>query len=316
MPRLDEIQSKRKNFKKRDYRPWNLEGTNTANERNNPQRPNPSQNIIQVDCGLIMNWEYNDRPLNELGNIEDLANEFKQIGQLQPCIVRPIYNHFHFKYELIVGERRWRAAQLAQVPLKVIVSDLSDSDAAIMQASENFNREDISDYARGISYAKLIDKEIITANDLIEKLGISKQQVSRLLSFNKLPTSVIEAIGDMSKVSARTAEHIKQLCAKGDEHIAVIIKMAEKIQTGEIGHSKISELVEKNISKSPSRNRESNKLYSRTGIPLITVKNSKNSTPSLHFHKDALALLEKKHIDINNLAIRFSQLIEESIGEN
>lgn len=322
MPNLDEINISRekKGFKKRDYRPWNLEGDSSKqpdNTQTNHSYNSPSQSfskeVIEVNCSLIKNWDYHDRPENELGNIEALANEFKEIGQLQPCIVRPLYNNDNYKYELIVGERRWRAAQLADVPLKVTIRDLSDSDAAIIQASENHNREDLSDYARGMNYARFIEEGIITPAQLTKTLGISRQQISRLLSFNKIPKVIIDAIQDMSKVSARTAEHIKQLCNRGEDYIAGIIKYADKLRAGQIGHEKLTENVERFVNNTSKPSRVNDKLYSRDGIHLFTLKNSGKASPSIHFNKDIIALLEKKNVNLKSVALKISQIIEESI---
>ena len=88
--------------------------------------------ILLVSPTNIINWQFHDRPQNELGNIEELAEEFKTIGQQQPCIVRPIKNQYA-DYEVIVGERRWLAAKKANVKLKVVVLSLSDNDAALIQ---------------------------------------------------------------------------------------------------------------------------------------------------------------------------------------
>ena len=70
---------------------------------------NVSGNIIQLPTSKIINWKYNDRPESELGNISELADNIKQIGQQQPCIVRELIAGQ--KYELIAGERRWRAVK-------------------------------------------------------------------------------------------------------------------------------------------------------------------------------------------------------------
>lgn len=325
MPGLNEINESRnkKNFKKRDYRPWNLEGHSSANDLPLPSSAQeaplytPSEKVIEINCNEIKNWEYHDRPENELGDIEALANEFKEVGQLQACIVRPLANDSTYKYELIVGERRWRAAQLAGLPLKVIVKDLSDSDAGIIQASENYNRKDLSDFARGINYSRFIEDGIITPALLTKKLGVSKQQISRLLSFSKIPQEVINAIQDMSKISARTAEHIKQLCSKGEEYVQAVINCADKLKSGEFGHEKLSDYVDRYTHPSNIKASKANdKLYSRNGVHLFTLKNIGKPSPSLHFNKEIVELLERKNIDLKNVAYKISQLIEETIDNN
>ncbi len=327
MPNLEEITTSRdkKHFKKRDYRPWNESGDpiDVTIKQKEVEHffPSPSLNIsegiIEVLPSEIENWIYHDRPENELGDIEALANEFKELGQVQPCIVRlSIRNSEEFKYELIVGERRWRAAQLAGISLKVLVRDLSDSEAAIIQASENYNRKDLSDYARGMSYSRLIEEGIITSKQLTQSLNMSKQQISRLLSFNKIPIEIKEAIQDLSKISARTAEQIKQISNKGEEYILAIISCSDKLRTGEFGYEKLEAFVEQIINHSNKRSKSVDKLYSREGIHLFTLKNIDNSSASIHFNKDILSLLEKKKIDLKNIAYKISQVIEEYINKN
>src|SRR4051812_20437328 len=110
----EEIKNKSQKFKPKKYRAWEF------SETENSTIPNFDNEIIQVhlvDPDNIVNWKYSDRPEFELGNIEALANEFTTIGQQQPCIVRPIEHKDNF-YELLVGERRWRAAKEAKIKLK------------------------------------------------------------------------------------------------------------------------------------------------------------------------------------------------------
>src|ERR1700677_436970 len=219
MPTFDKIMQDRekKPFKKREYRSWNLDGTSLTT-------PETSTDAQDINDENVINWCLSDRPSNELGDIDSLAADLLNVGQQQPCIVR-INPKIANKYELIVGERRWRAAKKANIPLKAVVKILSDSEAALIQSAENDNRVDLSDYAKGISFSRLINSEVIKQSDLVEKLGKSKQYVSALLSFSKIPPEIIAAIGDMSKISARTAEEIKQLSSKGETYIKAIIDL-------------------------------------------------------------------------------------------
>ena len=183
--------------------------------------------IIEIDTDKITRWEHKDRPKKELGNIGDLAKTFKDIGQQQPCIARPSPSK-DGQYEIIVGERRWKAAQSLGYKLKVIIQDLNDKEASLIQAVENEKRKDLSDYAKGMSYHNKITAGILKQSDLINILGISKQQISRLLSFSKIHPKVKEAISDFSNISARTAEEIKRLSNKDDRHINALISLSEK----------------------------------------------------------------------------------------
>ncbi|AIL66199.1 Plasmid partitioning protein ParB (plasmid) [Rickettsiales bacterium Ac37b] len=333
MPKIDEIKNNQssKSFKKREYRPWNIDGNSISpdmekskdkfmqgiikdireaeklfNEIQNEKKQKQItmtnvDTILEVDCSIIKNWEFHDRPEGELGDIEGLASEFKEIGQQQPCIVRELSINNQYKYELIVGERRWHAAKVAGLKLKVIVKKLSDQEAAIIQASENYNRKDLSDYARGMSYSKLIDNNIITPKDLAEKLGISKQQISRLLSFAKIPVEITSQIQDMSKISSRTAEQIKQLSSKGSNYTEAIISLADKLRNGDIGQEKLQLLVEKKIQAIPAKEVGSNKIFNPDGEHLYTIKEENNIPASIIFSKKVMTMFNEEQININRL---------------
>lgn len=271
------------------------------------------ENVTLVDPNDIRNWEYHDRPESEIGNIQSLADEFLKIGQQQPCIVRPTnIGNSKYKYELIVGERRWRASLLANIKLKVIIKDLNDADSALAQAAENDNRVDLSDFSKGMSYSKLINAGIIKQNDLIEKLGRSKQYISALLSYSKIPEPLFSAIGDFSKVSSRTAETIKRLSAKGDEYINIILNKIDYIKEGQIGHSKLTEHVEKQLQKNniKEENNNAKKIVSNNGRHLFTIRKDNNNLASVHFPKDISLLLQSNKIDSK----KFSNYITEFLN--
>lgn len=247
-------------------------------------------NIIHtINPNNILRWEGKDRPENELGDIESLANSLKRIGQQVPCIVRPKGS----KYELIVGECRWRASILANIDLKVIIHNIDDRTASIIQAVENEQRNDLSDYAKGMSYFNKIQKGILTQKDLVDVLNISKQQVTKLLSFSKIPVKVNNAINDYRKVSARTAYEISRLSNKSIDHQEAIIYYADKIRDGKIGSSSIVKLVDKKLSEEKYYN---NKFYSKQGEILFTFRNE-NKQKSLHFSSKIADKLDDKMIE-------------------
>lgn len=248
-----------------------------AMTRNSSERAllnNTKEKITTINPNLITNWQFSDRIEADLGDIEGLAQDFKTIGQQQPCIIRPIKNTSPFKYELIAGERRWRASLLAKLELLVIIKELTDEDAAIIQISENESRKDLSDYAKGMSYARLIQKNVITQKDLIQKLGKSKQYISALLSFSRMPQKIISAIGDMSKVSHRTAEEICRLSNKGENYIEAILLITEKIKTGKYGVESIKKFVIKKVENIQEK-AQKHKYYNKHGKLIFSTKETK-----------------------------------------
>ena len=269
--------------------------------------------IARINPNKVFRWKYKDRPDNELGDIAHLAEEFKKIGQQQPCVVRPILNNKD-NYELIIGERRWKAAVKANMDLLVIIRTQTDNEAALSQIAENDDREDISDYAKGTSYSKLIDDGVISQKDLIEKLGKSKQYVSSLLSFSKIPHAIISAIDDMSKVSAKTAEAIKQLSNKGQSYIDAIIELAPAISKGSIGHSKLTQKVDLKTNNIQKNHAEQNKkVLSPDGRHIFTWRQDNNLLPSIHFPKGIIDLITSNEINIDQLTQRFKEVLEDEL---
>lgn len=294
MPTLEEIENNRKQgFKKRDYRSWNVDGSinlDTVSTNEESILSDSSEHVLLVPTDKIENWAYSDRPSSELGDITALAEDFKLIGQQQPCIVRPNPRQSGH-YELIAGERRWHAAKLAGTKLKVISKNLSDKEAALIQAAENESRKGLSDYAKGMNYARLIDQGVLAQSDLINILKISKQQVSRLLSYNKIPSIVIDEIGDMTKVSARTAEQIKQICAKGDEYIKIVLEYSKLLRDGKLGCSRLVKLVSERINPSKIQTITTLKSYYDRDEHLFTWKKDKNNIWSLSLSESISKLI-------------------------
>lgn len=280
-----------------------------------PEKNRSNSALIEdIDVRKIIRWKYKDRPENELGDIKELAETFKSVGQQQPCIVRPSPEH-PGKYELIVGERRWKAAELADIKLKAVVRDFDDKEAALIQAVENERREDLSEYAKGMSYADKIEKGILSQKDLIEILKISKQQVSRLLSFRKIPQPLFEAIHDFKKVSARTAEELSRLSAKGDNYLEILITLAPKISEGKLGANKIQQEVTKKLDKNLTKDQYNQKVTNKDGRHLFTWRHDNNGVPSIHFPKDIIQLLKNKAIDFDQITHDFKECLVKKLTD-
>ena len=270
--------------------------------------------ILEVDSQEIIRWEYKDRPENELGDIEGLAETLKSVGQQQPCILRPCKTK-PGKYELIVGERRWRAARLANLKIKAIIKDLDDKTATLIQAIENEKRTDKSDFSKGMSYADKIERGFISQKDLTDIIGIPKQQLSRLLSYRKIPNRLFQAIEDFKKVSSRTAYEIARLSAKGEKYIQMLVDLAPKIKTGKYGHNSINKEIKKNLENETSNVNINQKIFSIDGRHLFTWRLDNNSIPSIHFPKDIANLIYKNALNLSEITEEFKKHIVKKLSE-
>lgn len=270
--------------------------------------------IVEVDVKDVIRWKYKDRPENELGDINGLAETFKSIGQQQPCILRPSKENLK-KYELIVGERRWHAAEIAGLKLKAIIEEIDDKTAVLIQAVENEKRSDISEFAKGMSYADKIEIGLITQKDLTGILCISKQQVSRLLSYKKIPEALFNAIEDFRKVSSRTAYELSRLARKSEKNVSLLVDMAEEIRNGKYGANRIERELKKRLSNKVTLLTSNKKIIGKDGRHIFTWRLDNNSTPSIHFPKDILKLIVEGRIDFDKLTQEFKKCISSKLAD-
>ena len=153
--------------------------------------------------------------------LSELADSIAQHGVLQPLIVRPIIGG---GYQLIAGERRWRASRLAgltQVP--VVIKELSDTEAAVISLIENLQREDLNPVEEAFGFASLMKDFNLTQEEAAQKVGKSRPAVANALRLLKLPEKVL----DMVRENKLSAGHARALAALDDEK--VLISTAELI---------------------------------------------------------------------------------------
>lgn len=211
------------------------------------------EKVIKIEADEIGNWEYRDRQDFELGNIEELADSIELKGQAQPIIVVNASDIFkssdknNCNYIVIAGYRRWLACKARNILVDSIVRNMNMEQAIACLVSEN-EKEAVSDYSKGMFYHKLLKKEGITRKALYEKLGIKKGVFDNYISFSEVSDELWKAVGDLSRVSARTSSTIKLLHQKGDEYKKALILIAKKISEG-IGEKKLISLVNIEISK-------------------------------------------------------------------
>ncbi|MGB3389216.1 MAG: ParB/RepB/Spo0J family partition protein [Pseudaminobacter sp.] len=146
-------------------------------------------------------------PRRNFGDAEltDLAQSIREHGVVQPVVVRPTGTAGHF--EIIAGERRWRAAQragLAEIP--VIVRDVNDRTALELAIIENVQRTDLNPVEEALGYQQLIDEHSYTQADLGQVIGKSRSHVANTLRLLKLPDVIRDMLvdGELSAGHART----------------------------------------------------------------------------------------------------------------
>ena len=137
--------------------------------------------------------------------LEELTNSVREKGVMQPLLVRPTQDPNQF--EIIAGERRWRAAQRAGLnDVPVVVRDVDDKEALELAIIENVQRVDLNPLEEAMGYGQLIEQFDYTQNDLAQVIGKSRSHVANTLRLLKLPEDVrgMLARGELSAGHART----------------------------------------------------------------------------------------------------------------
>ncbi len=230
--------------------------------------------------------------------LSELADSIAQHGVLQPLLVRPMIGG---GYQLVAGERRWRASRIAgltQVP--VVIKELSDTEAAVISLIENLQREDLNPVEEALGYASLIKDFNLTQEEAAEKVGKSRPAVANALRLLKLP----EAVLDMIRENKLSAGHAKALVALDDEKL--IISTAEFIVEKSLSVRETEKLVKsltaekKEPKKAPSRHTFFDEVELSLNNSLgrkakVITKNGKESgTLEIAFYdKDDLARIAK-----------------------
>ncbi len=135
------------------------------------------------------------------GDLADLTASISEKGVIQPLIVRPDPAH-PGEYQIVAGERRWRAAQRAQLhKIPVLVRDLSDTEVLELAIIENIQRADLNAVEEAMGYRQLMDRFGHTQEKLAEALGKSRSHIANLLRLLNLPDGVLDMLRE-GKISA------------------------------------------------------------------------------------------------------------------
>ena len=156
-----------------------------------------------LPVGALQPGKYQPRTRMDPGSLEELAASIKAQGLIQPISVRPVSNG---RYEIIAGERRWRAAQiagLAEVP--VLIRDIPDDAALAMSLIENIQREDLNPLEEAAGIQRLIDEFQMTHQQAADAVGRSRSAATNLLRLLQLakPAQDMLMAGDIEMGHAR-----------------------------------------------------------------------------------------------------------------
>lgn len=148
----------------------------------------PGERVLQVKLADITANPDQPRRRFDEGKLKELAASIKEQGVLQPILLRPVG---HGKYEIVAGERRFRASQLAGLQtIPAIVKELGDEVTLAVALIENIQRQELNPLEEAASYRELIDNYGYTQAKLAEKLGKSRVYVANTLRLLALPADI------------------------------------------------------------------------------------------------------------------------------
>ena len=182
------------------------------------------------------------RRLFDKNSINELAESIKSKGLVQPILVRPSKSEVG-EYEIIAGERRWRAAQIAQLhELPAVVKNLDDVEALEMAIIENVQRADLSPIEEAAGYKKLMEQYNHTQEALAPIVGKSRSHIANIIRLLNLPAS----IQDMISQGIITSGHARAIM-----NSAFPVELAKKIVDENLSVRQAESLVKEKKTKPP-----------------------------------------------------------------
>jgi len=173
---------------------------------------NGDQVVVFIPVRAIQPGKYQPRGSLDPAALETLARSIEQSGLMQPVVVRALSGE-PGRYELIAGERRWRAMdRLGKVEIPAIVQVVDDRQAAELSLIENLQREDLNPMDRASALRRLADEFSMTHQDLASRVGLDRATVSNLLRLNELDATTAGHV----RTGAISLGHAKVLLGVGD----------------------------------------------------------------------------------------------------
>ena len=263
------------------------------------EKPLKGEMIENVSVHQLSPGQYQPRKRFDEESLQELADSIIEQGLMQPIIVRKVENNF----EIIAGERRWRAAKLAKLDtIPTIVRDINDRTASIIALIENMQRVDLSSIEEAEGIKKMIDEFGMTHEEASDAVGKSRSAVSNLLRLLQLTDFVKDKLNlghiDMGHARALislSADQQNMVCQKIINEKLSVRKVEELLQSG------IAKQNNKKISKDNKKNNDieilQKEFSDKLGFP-VTIENKNNNS----------GLIKIKYRNLDELDILLNKL--------
>ncbi len=207
-----------------------------ADSLNNPVNTGVSENLLPIS--ILQPSDAQPRRFFDESALKSLAGSIKSQGVLQPLLVRAVEGG---RYEIIAGERRWRASKLAGLTdVPVIIRDLDDGKALEVALVENIQRSDLNPIDEAAGYLRLVNEFNYTHEDMARVTGKSRSHITNLMRLLSLPEKIKDSVtnGLLSMGHARSL-----LSLNGDE--STQLRVAKRIIKNSLSVRETEDLVRK-----------------------------------------------------------------------
>jgi ParB family chromosome partitioning protein len=248
------------------------------------------ESLQNLPLSLLQPGKYQPRTRMDQQSLAELAESIKSRGVMQPILVRPVSAG---RYEIIAGERRWRAAQLAGLPeVPAVIREVPDDAALAMSLIENIQRENLNPLEEAAGIQRLIMEFGMTHQEASQALGSSRSAVSNLLRLLNLPAPVQELLMQ-GKIDMGHGRALLSLSPAKQIEIANVVahKQLSVRETERLVHR----LEHQKEKAHPRPDRDLMRLQENISAKLgaeVTIKSGKNGKGSIVIHYHTLEQLD------------------------
>ena len=151
-----------------------------------------SQHLHEIPIEWIRPGKYQPRKGFDAQRLDELASSIRSQGIMQPILLRPLGED---RYEIVAGERRWRAAQLAEIKkIPAVVRTVDDRSAVVMSLIENIQREDLNPWEESLALQQLVREFDLTHQQVADAVGKSRTAVTNMLRLANLSKGVVRLL--------------------------------------------------------------------------------------------------------------------------
>jgi ParB family chromosome partitioning protein len=219
-----------------------------------PAAPAASERALEVDIDLLRPNKFQPRTHMDDGRIDELSRSIRSNGVIQPIVVRKSDTG----YEIVAGERRWRASQragLLKVP--IVVRDIPDDKLLAAALIENIQRENLSPIEEAHAYRRLGDEFGLTQEQIAESVGKDRSSVANYVRLLRLPTEIRDHVG----AGTLTMGHARALLGLPDD--AAQLRVGLEVVAKALSVRETETLVKRSTAPPPDKPDEQKDVHTR-----------------------------------------------------